>query len=62
MRILHGGIKWVAIKSAKGEKLTMTTEFGPHSYMWALPYTKMPVANLWEVNAYMMRLWRERYG
>ena len=54
--------KVVELKSAKGEKLTMTTEFGPSSYMWTLPYTKMPVANLWEVNAAMMRLWRERYS
>jgi len=53
--------KVVEIKSEKGEHLTMTTEFGPPSYMWALPYTKQPVANLWEVNAHMMRLWRERY-
>ena len=53
--------KVVEMKSAKGEKLTMTTEFGPSSYMWTLPYTKMPVANLWDVNSAMMRLWRQRY-
>lgn len=53
--------KVVEFKSTKGEKLTMTTEFGPSSYMWTLPYTKIPVANLWEVNAHMMRLWKERY-
>lgn len=54
--------KVVELKTAKGEKLTMTTEFGPSSYMWTLPYTQQPVANLWEVNAHMMRMWRERYG
>jgi hypothetical protein len=54
--------KVVELKSNKGELLTMTTEFGPSSYMWTLPYTKQPVANLWEVNAYMMRMWRERYA
>ncbi|MEL6925600.1 MAG: sugar phosphate isomerase/epimerase, partial [Bacteroidota bacterium] len=49
-------------KAASGETLTMTCEFGPPGYMWSLPYTRQPVANLWEVNAHMMRLWRERYA
>ncbi|MEL6252273.1 MAG: TIM barrel protein [Bacteroidota bacterium] len=54
--------KVVEHKSKAGETLTMTTEFGPPGYMWALPYTKQPLANLWEVNAHMKDLWRERYG
>ena len=51
----------VEMKKQSGQPLTMTTEFGPPNYMWSLPYTKQPLANLWEVNAHMMHLWRERY-
>ncbi|MEM6800344.1 MAG: TIM barrel protein [Bacteroidota bacterium] len=53
--------KVVEHKSKAGETLSMTTEFGPPGYMWALPYTQQPLANLWEVNSYMKDLWRERY-
>ena len=53
--------KVVEYKSEEGKPLTMTTEFGPPGYMWTLPYTKQPVANLWDVNVHMMRMWRERY-
>lgn len=48
------------IKEDKG--LTMTAEFGPPPYMPALPYTKQPVVDLWELNTAMMQLWRERYS
>jgi len=51
----------VKLKSDAGKHLTMTTEFGPPNYMWSLPYTKQPLANLWDVNASMMRMWKERY-
>ena len=53
--------KVVQKKAEKRQLLSITTEFGPPNYMWNLPYTQQPLANLWEVNAYMMRLWRERY-
>ncbi|ASU34139.1 sugar phosphate isomerase/epimerase family protein [Mucilaginibacter xinganensis] len=41
---------------------TITPEFGPAPYMPALPYTKMPVANQWDINVYMMELLRKRYA
>ena len=41
--------------------LTITPEFGPAPYMPALPYTKMPIANQWDINVYMMNLLKERY-
>ncbi len=41
--------------------LTITPEFGPAPYMLALPFTKMPVANQWEINVYMMDFLKERY-
>ncbi|WP_316839425.1 sugar phosphate isomerase/epimerase [Pedobacter gandavensis] len=45
----------------KIDKITITTEFGPAPYMVHLPFTKMPVANQWEINLYMMHLLKERY-
>lgn len=41
--------------------LTMTAEFGPPNYMAMVPFTRQPLADLWDVNTYMMQLWRERY-
>jgi sugar phosphate isomerase/epimerase len=45
----------------QGQSLTMTAEFGPPNYMAMVPFTRQPLADLWDVNAYMMQLWRERY-
>ena len=45
-----------------GEQLlTITPEFGPAPYMPALPFTKMPVANQWDINVFMKDLLKERY-
>jgi sugar phosphate isomerase/epimerase len=46
----------------QGRTLTMTAEFGPPNYMPMVPFTRQPLADLWDVNAYMMQLWRERYS
>ena len=48
-------------KKENNQPLTMTAEFGPPNYMPSVPYTGQPLADLWEINAYMMRLWKERY-
>ncbi|MDF9796410.1 hypothetical protein OKW21_001673 [Catalinimonas alkaloidigena] len=47
---------------AQGRNLTMTAEFGPPNYMAMVPFTRQPLADLWEVNAYMMQAWRARYS
>jgi sugar phosphate isomerase/epimerase len=52
----------VEIKSKAGQALTMLTEFGPPNYLPALPYTRQPVADQWDINLYMMRLLRQRYN
>ncbi|WP_411031271.1 sugar phosphate isomerase/epimerase family protein [Spongiimicrobium sp. 3-5] len=39
---------------------TLTTEFGPADYMPTLPYTRLPVANQWKANLYMMKVIKER--
>ncbi|MBU1215633.1 MAG: sugar phosphate isomerase/epimerase [Gammaproteobacteria bacterium] len=48
---------WEAIWSvqlAEGRALSsMTPEFGPDGYLHTLPFTKQPVADLWEINAWM---------
>ena len=51
----------VKYKTEAQETLTMTTEFGPPSYMATLPFTNQPVTDLWTINVHMKDLWRERY-
>jgi sugar phosphate isomerase/epimerase len=45
--------QWKAIRDARqaaGDTiLTFTPEYGPPAYLHTLPYTNVPVANLWEV-------------
>lgn len=41
---------------------TILTEFGPPTYLPALPFTKQPVADQWDINVHMMKLLRERYA
>ncbi len=48
--------------TAGAKYLTFLTEFGPPHYLPALPYTLQPVANQWDINVYMMKILRERYG
>lgn len=48
-------------KKAKGERMTVLTEFGPPDYMPTLPYTRQPVADQWAINVHMMKLLRQRY-
>jgi len=52
----------VAHKKATGKPMTFLTEFGPPDYLPALPYTRIPVANQWEINVYMLQLLRKRYS
>ena len=51
----------IARKKMKGEQATFLAEFGPPTYMPALPYTRQPVVDQWEVNVYIMKLLRARY-
>jgi sugar phosphate isomerase/epimerase len=41
-------------------QLTICPEFGPLPYMPALPWTRQPVSDLWEVNLYMKGFLEER--
>lgn len=51
----------VKMKTEKGEKLTMTTEFGPPHYMWTEAYSGKPLADNWKVNIAMKEMWQKRY-
>jgi sugar phosphate isomerase/epimerase len=44
------------------ELITICPEFGPPDYMPTLPYTRQPVADLWELNCHMKRLLEQRLG
>jgi sugar phosphate isomerase/epimerase len=39
---------------------TITTEFGPPTYMPTLPYTQVPVADQWKANVFIMKSLKER--
>jgi sugar phosphate isomerase/epimerase len=64
---LKAHLRWwdkvMELKVNSGAKhQTFLTEFGPPQYLQTLPYTQQPVADQWDVNKYMMKLLRERYG
>lgn len=57
--------QWDKIRAAHerngAEVLTWTPEFGPPGYMHTLPYTQMPLADLWEVCLWGAHMIRERW-
>ena len=63
---LNAHLAWwdriAALKQQAGLPLTMLTEFGPVPYTPGLPYTRQPVADQWDINVWMMELFRKRYG
>ncbi|CAG5003064.1 hypothetical protein DYBT9275_03041 [Dyadobacter sp. CECT 9275] len=53
--------KVVETHKRNATSLTVTTEFGPATYMPVMPYTQMPLSNQWEINVHMMNLLKARY-
>jgi sugar phosphate isomerase/epimerase len=49
-------------KKQEGKRMTFLTEFGPVDYLPALPYTRQPLANQWEINLHMLKTLRSRYA
>jgi sugar phosphate isomerase/epimerase len=49
-------------KKSEGARMTFLTEFGPPDYMPTVPYTRQPLGNQWDINAYMMDVLRKRYA
>ena len=64
--VLETHLRWwdkvVERHENEGTSLTVTTEFGPATYMPVVPFTQMPLANQWEINVHMMNLLKRRYG
>lgn len=54
--------KVVQRKKQEGKRMTMLTEFGPVDYLPALPYTRQPLANQWDINVHMLKTLRARYA
>jgi len=52
----------VSRKKKEGKIMTFLTEFGPVDYMPALPYTRQPLADQWEINKHLLDTLRTRYS
>jgi hypothetical protein len=56
---------WLTIcthrKAAGYEVMTFTPEFGPAPYLHLQPFTRQPVANLWDVNLWMFQTFKTKY-
>lgn len=52
---------WQAMKSAGMPVTTMTPEFGPDGYLHHLPFTNAPVADLRQINHWVMNTEREHF-
>jgi sugar phosphate isomerase/epimerase len=50
-----------AARKSKGyEQMTFTAEFGPPTYMHTLPFSNVPVANLWDICLWMTEYFRAK--
>lgn len=53
---------WSAQLSRGDAVTTMTPEFGPDGYLHRLPFTRAPVADLWELNCWMADAERRHFA
>jgi hypothetical protein len=49
-------------RAAGATNLTFTPEFGPIPYMPTIPYTHMPISNLWDICLWMAQRFEGRYA
>jgi hypothetical protein len=63
--LLKQYFKWwdvvVAHHKKKKKDLTVTPEFGPAPYMPLKPYSQKPISKQWDINLFMMELFKARY-
>lgn len=52
---------WAAQKAQGCEVSTMTPEFGPDGYLHTLPFTNMPVGDLWQINRWIGEQEKEHF-
>lgn len=55
-------IIWRSQQARDYKTTTMTPEFGPDGYLHEAPFTREPVADLWELNTWMSTTEREHYN
>ena len=55
-------IIWRSQLARKFEITTMTPEFGPDGYLHEAPFSREPVADLWDLNCWMGQEQRRHYG
>jgi len=53
---------WEAQRDAGATQTTMTPEFGPDGYLHELPFTREPVADLWEINQWVAGVERHHFA
>lgn len=53
---------WDAQNAAGHQASSLTPEFGPPGYLHTLPYTNVPVANLWDVCHWQAKRQAERFA
>jgi hypothetical protein len=54
-------VVWDSMAARGITKFTMTPEFGPDGYLQHTPFTRIPAADLWEVNRWIGLRQRERF-
>ena len=52
---------WASQERRGLQTTTLTPEFGPDGYLHHLPYTDVPVADLWQLNQWMARCERQHF-
>jgi sugar phosphate isomerase/epimerase len=55
-------VLWRAQRARGLPASTLTPEFGPDGYLQAAPFTREPVADLWELNRWMANAEREHFN
>lgn len=55
-------IIWQSQNQRGYDVTTMTPEFGPDGYLHLMPFSKEPVADLWEINQWMAKTEREHFN
>ena len=53
---------WAEQRKQEAQVSTLTPEFGPPNYMHVLPYTRQPVADLWEICNWQAARQRARFS
>lgn len=52
---------WSSQEKRRLQTTTLTPEFGPDGYLHHLPFTDVPVADLWQLNQWMARCERQHF-